>query len=269
MTPPFIPEVITLINKISCDTDTKYFDDIKEENPFYPVKLPTKRMRKDTDFINFTYKREIINKSNVEFALDIIESMKMKCATENKLENMTLHNSITITETASANNSIENSNQVISSAGIMNESGLESNKEIHRKGIKKNIINNIKTPYQAIANCFARLSSTKMKESSINNNKKPINNCITKLKINPQKTVNYLKEAKIDLKRSISNEKKNKINNNEIPLNIEPKIEKNKNILSKYNPYNSNAFKKINIDLSDIDGEVRVFLLRKLITKNH
>ena len=48
MKPPFVPD-------IKNDYDTKYFDVLEEEEPFYPTKKPLKR-RKDMEFLGFTYK---------------------------------------------------------------------------------------------------------------------------------------------------------------------------------------------------------------------
>ena len=48
MKPPFVPE-------IENDYDTKYFEVLDEEEPFYPPKKPIKR-RKDMEWLGFTYK---------------------------------------------------------------------------------------------------------------------------------------------------------------------------------------------------------------------
>ena len=81
MKPPFVPD-------IKNDYDTKYFDVLEEEEPFYPTKKPLKR-RKDMEFLGFTYKGGN-NEENIE---KVYQNVKQIAENINSIEDDTKKNS--------------------------------------------------------------------------------------------------------------------------------------------------------------------------------
>ena len=81
MKPPFVPD-------IKNDYDTKYFDVLEEEEPFYPTKKPLKR-RKDMEFLGFTYK----GGNNEEGIEKVYQNVKQIAENINSIEDDTKKNS--------------------------------------------------------------------------------------------------------------------------------------------------------------------------------
>lgn len=71
MTAPFIPELMS-------DDDVRYFDSFPEQEPFYPPesKKP-KKGRKDINFMNYTFNKDVQDKKAGIFnALEVLEAVK-------------------------------------------------------------------------------------------------------------------------------------------------------------------------------------------------
>jgi len=66
---PFIP-------KLTSKTDTKYFDSFPEQEPFYPPEKSKKKERSDTNFINYSYKRNCMDNAFLH-ALETLEAIKL------------------------------------------------------------------------------------------------------------------------------------------------------------------------------------------------
>ena len=68
---PFIPQ---LVNEV----DSKYFDQFKEEEPFYPPEIPVKnKKRKDINYAGYTFNRDVDNmNNNFVHALEVLEVVK-------------------------------------------------------------------------------------------------------------------------------------------------------------------------------------------------
>ena len=67
---PFVPS-------LSSEVDTSNFDEFEESEPFYPPSSGRKKMRKDPNFIGYTFKRDIETQRNgLTTALEELESIK-------------------------------------------------------------------------------------------------------------------------------------------------------------------------------------------------
>ena len=86
--PPFIP-------KLNCEYDTRYFEEIEEDEPFYPYEgsdvndYKSKVINKDLCFVDFTYKRGDENnyRQGMVSALEVFESLKENMMRINKNNN--------------------------------------------------------------------------------------------------------------------------------------------------------------------------------------
>ena len=121
--PPFIPQ-------LDSDYDTKYFDDFKENEPFYPVIKEKYPMKKDICFVDFTYNRDNDNyRENMKNALEVFDSIK---------ENMN-YNNIKNSYNISENNIYSNSERMTRMANHSFNSKNSYNSKSKSKSKGKNL----------------------------------------------------------------------------------------------------------------------------------
>ncbi len=121
--PPFIPQ-------LDSDYDTKYFDDFKENEPFYPINKEKYPSKKDICFVDFTYNRDNDNyRENMKNALEVFDSIK---------ENMN-YNNIKNSYNISENNIYSNSERMTRMANHSFNSKNSYNSKSKSKSKGKNL----------------------------------------------------------------------------------------------------------------------------------
>ena len=258
--PPFIPQ-------LDSDYDTKYFDDFKENEPFYPVIKEKYPMKKDICFVDFTYNRDNDNyRENMKNALEVFDSIK---------ENMNLNNiknSYNISENNLYSNSERMTNHSFNSKNSYNSKSKSKSKGKNLNSDRENYISSIdiqkKVNYKKIplntkdsihySNIKTKLThgiySNYIPSSSYKSNSKGKNNNYTKILLNDS----YKKKGppignKVNYPQSAINT--NKIHSNYIHYhnndnNIQNKQINVNQIFSKQNQMNDNTgnhFKFLNL----------------------
>jgi hypothetical protein len=232
--PPFIPE-------IKNNYDTQYFEELEEDEPFYPINNDNQKgkkyLKKDMCFVAFTYNRENDNnyRDNMVTALEVFDSLQenIKKIKEGQFEN----NNNYINNNKNVKNSIKSNGSVQNNGG--NKSSFIINENVNtniNNNIKININSNNAYNYE---NCKSN-SKTKKKHVENNNTikeKKPV------IKINSIGVQNTkTKPINIFSNKShyipVSNNKSNNIGNS-IKANSKGKTTKKQNEIS------SNINKKI------------------------
>ena len=261
--PPFIPQ-------LDSDYDTKYFDDFKENEPFYPVIKEKYPMKKDICFVDFTYNRDNDNyRENMKNALEVFDSIK---------ENMN-YNNIKNSYNISENNIYSNSermtrmaNHSFNSKNSYNSKSKSKSKGKNLNSDRENYISSVdiqkKVNYKKIplntkdsihySNIKTKLThgiySNYIPSSSYKSNSKGKNNNYTKILLNDS----YKKKGppignKVNYPQSAINT--NKIHSNYIHYhnndnNIQNKQINVNQIFSKQNQMNDNTgnhFKFLNL----------------------
>ena len=258
--PPFIPQ-------LDSDYDTKYFDDFKENEPFYPVIKEKYPMKKDICFVDFTYNRDNDNyRENMKNALEVFDSIK---------ENMNLNNiknSYNISENNLYSNSERMTNHSFNSKNSYNSKSKSKSKGKNLNSDRENYISSVdiqkKVNYKKIplntkdsihySNIKTKLThgiySNYIPSSSYKSNSKGKNNNYTKILLNDS----YKKKGppignKVNYPQSAINT--NKIHSNYIHYhnndnNIQNKQINVNQIFSKQNQMNDNTgnhFKFLNL----------------------
>ena len=258
--PPFIPQ-------LDSDYDTKYFDDFKENEPFYPVIKEKYPMKKDICFVDFTYNRDNDNyRENMKNALEVFDSIK---------ENMNLNNiknSYNISENNLYSNSERMTNHSFNSKNSYNSKSKSKSKGKNLNSDRENYISSVdiqkKVNYKKIplntkdsihySNIKTKLThgiySNYIPSSSYKSNSKGKNNNYTKILLNDS----YKKKGppignKVNYPQSAINT--NKIHSNYIHYhnndnNIHNKQINVNQIFSKQNQMNDNTgnhFKFLNL----------------------
>ena len=88
ITPPFIP-------KLKNEYDTSYFDNFKIDEPFYPTPKRNRNVRKDIEYLGFTYKEDSFsNDSDKNIVKNITEILEKNNNNNKKYRIISLNNTI-------------------------------------------------------------------------------------------------------------------------------------------------------------------------------
>ena len=129
--PPFIPQ-------LDSDYDTKYFDDFKENEPFYPVIKEKYPMKKDICFVDFTYNRDNDNyRENMKNALEVFDSIKENMNYNN------IKNSYNISENNLYSNSERMTNHSFNSKNSYNSKSKSKSKGKNLNSDRDNYISSV------------------------------------------------------------------------------------------------------------------------------
>lgn len=219
MKAPFIPALNT-------DWDTVNFDSFEETDPFYPI-IKQKKIRKDIDFINFTYKSGAEElKGGVVQALEVLETIKKARSKQQDIlnnEDSTEHRKRerereNKREGSSKNNQINISNytsrQLLSTNTIQKQNTFKSIKTINTVSTEKTIINPIETQatqqMKVIKNGKQHINIIQMNKISLAKSQSPpkiiknINIKLQKSPVNKHSPPKYAEKIYNDIKLKIN-----------------------------------------------------------------
>ena len=203
MIPPFIPQ-------LKGPFDTRYFDEYKETEPFYPInnnENNNRYQKKDMCFVDFTYNRENDNdyRINMVTALEVFDSIQESIRKINNInqnqkmevldENFNKKNSVNIEKNKYMNKNIRNKNYLINNTNL----------EIKTTHEKKSYSSNKAKQIRSSLNSQNNTNSSSMHSSS----------CAKAKEMRPIKNVN-IKINKLPIRISTFNKNNNKV----IPISI-------------------------------------------------
>ena len=203
---PFIPQLAN-------DVDNKYFDQFKEEEPFYPPEMPVKnKKRKDINYAGYTFNRDVDNMANTfVHTLEILDVVKRNAEQENNdnekeviIDEGTSNTPNTISIAANGqqhhgnsynnnNNSIPNKNNSFSNLNPTSNDELTTIKDEQRN--TNNIINNNKQKPQTAGGGVHQQqyeSNGLLNEGDVSSSSKQTQKSIPKNKVVPFKGANKI-----------------------------------------------------------------------------